>query len=240
MTDAVLEDLQFENLKIYQPKLGYRFTSDSVILANFVKSKPDDKIIEFCSGCGVIAILLQKKLSLKKIYGIELQKELFDLSMTSLKTNFQEEHIFFINDKIQNFENYFKNETFDIVVSNPPYFKSNAGLSNKNSQKNIARHDLFLSLEEFIYFGSKALKFGGNLYFCYDAKRISEILVLLNKYNMAPKEIFFSQGGKFANPSTIFIKAQKGAKLGTTIFPNLITNDGEKYLATIPHLFNKE
>ena len=56
-----LEDLQCNGLKIIQNKNLYTFTSDSVILANFVKTKANDIAVEIGAGCGVISILAQAK-----------------------------------------------------------------------------------------------------------------------------------------------------------------------------------
>ena len=56
-----IEDLQFEGLKIIQDTEGYAFTSDSVLLANYVRFMPKSKVVEFCAGTGVISILLSKK-----------------------------------------------------------------------------------------------------------------------------------------------------------------------------------
>lgn len=233
-----IEDLQFENLKIVQPKCGYRFTSDSVILANFVKAKSDANVIEFCSGCGVISTLVLKKLNLKQIFGIELQPSLFALAQKSIKLNNLENKITFINDKIQNYLKYFKHEQFDVVVCNPPYYKVGSGAQNENQEINIAKNEIHLTLDEFLQISSTALKFGGNLYFCHNANRLFEIFINLKKFGLTPKEMFFSQGGEFANPTTVFIRAQKGARSGIKVFPNLITNKDGNYIATIKKLFN--
>lgn len=235
-----VEDLQFENLKIIQPKVGYRFTSDSIILANFVKAKPNQCVLELCSGCGVVSTLVLKKQNLKQIYGIEAQKSLFDLSLQSVKLNKLENQIFFINDKIQNYLAFFKKENFDVVICNPPYYKIGSGAQNENEQINIAKNEVMLNLNEFVSISANALKFGGNLYFCHDAKRLFEIFITLNKYNLTPKEMFFSQGGENANPSTVFIRAQKGAKQELKIYPNLLTKKNGEYITTIKNLFNKE
>lgn len=232
-----IEDLQFENLKIIQSKSGYRFTSDSIILANFVKAKPNAKVIEFCSGCGVISTLVLKKQNLKQITGIEMQSSLFELAQKSVILN-KLGQITFINDKIQNYLKHFKHEQFDIVICNPPYYKVGCGAQNENQEINLAKNETELTLDEFLKISSTALKFGGNLYFCHNPNRLFEIFLCLKKYNLVPKEMFFSQGGENANPSTIFLRAQKGANPGIKIYPNIITNKNGSYIATIKNLFN--
>ena len=78
----VLDDLQLNNLKIIQNKKHYCFTSDSVLLSNFVKTGPKDNVLELCSGCGVISILVNEKCKPKRVVGIELDKILFDIALS--------------------------------------------------------------------------------------------------------------------------------------------------------------
>ena len=52
-----LEDLECNNLKIWQDKKLYTFTSDAVILANFIKLKASETAVEIGGGSGVISVL---------------------------------------------------------------------------------------------------------------------------------------------------------------------------------------
>ena len=88
-----IEDLQCKGLKIIQNKNYYTFTSDSVILANFVRLKERDVCVEIGAGCGVISILLSAKNSFKKITAFELQPEMAQLADKNVKLNNLEEKI---------------------------------------------------------------------------------------------------------------------------------------------------
>ena len=55
-----------KNLKIYQLKDGFRFSVDPIILVDFFQGKPEGKILDIGSGCGIIPILLAKKKGMKK------------------------------------------------------------------------------------------------------------------------------------------------------------------------------
>ena len=85
--NEVLDDLQLNNLMIIQNKNNYRFTSDSVLLSNFVKVGHKDFVVEFCSGSGVISILVNEKYKPKNIIGFELQSELCEMSNRTLLYN---------------------------------------------------------------------------------------------------------------------------------------------------------
>ena len=123
----VLDDLQLNNLKIIQNRKHYCFTSDSVLLSNFVKTGPKDNVLELCSGCGVISILVNEKCKPKRVVGIELDKILFDMSVRSVQYN-GINNITFICDDAKNILNYEKRQSFDVVVCNPPYFKATSSI----------------------------------------------------------------------------------------------------------------
>lgn len=230
-----LEDLQCEGLKIVQNKNLYTFTSDSVILANFIKLKPKEKAVEIGSGSGVISILLTKKSRFTHITGFEIQKELFDMSNKSLMIN-DIKNITFINDKIQNFSKYFKPGEIDVVFSNPPYKKEGSAKLSENKSKAIARHEKNLPLYELIDLTAKILKFGGRFYVVYDADRSAELIYELVKKGIEPKRMFFTQNGK-GKTTLVVIEAVKGGKHGVIVLPELTTNDSDgKYLDSLKKL----
>ena len=83
--------MQFEGLKIIQADGGYKFSTDSVLLANFGKAKPNDIYVDLCSGSGVVAILFSCKNKIKKSYAVEIQPRLADMAQRSVEENGLEE-----------------------------------------------------------------------------------------------------------------------------------------------------
>ena len=86
-SDENLDDLEFRNLKIIQRKDGYKFSTDSVLLANFGKAKQNDVYVDLCSGSAVVAILFSCKNNIKKSYAVELQPALADMAKRSVILN---------------------------------------------------------------------------------------------------------------------------------------------------------
>ncbi len=218
-----LDDLQFKGLKIFQNKDLYSFTSDSVVLANFLKIKKGEKAVEIGSGSGVISILASRKTNADFIFGFEIQKKLFDLSIKSLALN-DISNVKFINDDIRNFKKYFKEETFDVVFSNPPYKKQGSSIVNSNDSKAIARHETFLPLKDLVMVANKLLKFGGRAYFIYDADRSAEMIYELKNMKLEPKRMFYTTNGK-GQVVLFVVEAVKGGKCGVKVYENLQTND---------------
>ena len=86
-TSERLDDLNLDGLKIIQKIDGYGFTSDSVLLANFVKTKKNDVCLEIGTGSGVISILVNYKEKPHKIYAFEIQEEVAKLAKRNIELN---------------------------------------------------------------------------------------------------------------------------------------------------------
>lgn len=217
-----LEDLQCKGLKIIQNKNYYTFTSDSVILANFITTKKRDKCVEIGMGCGVISILLSAKQSFDKIIGFELQKEMSMLAKKNVELNHLIEKIEVVNDDIKNHAKYFENGSIDVVFSNPPYMVG--GGENKNVVRDKARHEKSLPLHELTDVASKMLKHGGKFFLVYTAQRCAEVIHSLIDNKLEPKRMFFTQNGR-GKVVLMVVEAVKGGKHGVKVLPELVTNE---------------
>ena len=107
-----IDDLGINDLKIIQNKEYFCFGTDSVLLANFVKSENSNNVIlDLCSGSGVIPIILSAKKKYKKIFGVELQSEMYDLFDRNIKINNLEDSIISINENVKNIKDIRKKIT---------------------------------------------------------------------------------------------------------------------------------
>ena len=154
-----IDDLEFKNLKIIQKENGFCFGIDSVLLSDFAKDiRNNSKVLDLGTGTGILSILLSEKTKLKKIYGIELQKDIADMAKRSVILNDLQNKIEIINIDINNLQNIFELNSFDSIVTNPPYKNENTGKINDNEYKYISRHETTASLSDFIKISFKMLK----------------------------------------------------------------------------------
>ena len=210
-----LDDLQFNNLFIIQEKDGYCFTSDAISLANFVKAKKNSKMVDLCSGSGVIGILAHAKNNASKTILVEIQNTLADMSKRTLEYN-TISNIEVVNTPLQDVNLTIGRGVFDVVMCNPPYKKAGtAKMLNEKESIAIARHELKVNLEEIVSEASKLLKFGGEFYTVNKEERLADLIVYLKKYGLEPKELRIRKSSKHAN--IILLKAKKGGKSGMTI-----------------------
>ena len=208
----VINDLfDYKNLKIVQNEDYFKFSIDSILLAEYVKiTKNDNKIIDLCSGNLPIPFILNYKYG-KKIDAVEIQKEIYNYGLESLKINNKKDWINYYNEDVKNLVNILEKESYDVVACNPPYFKDS--IKNDNLIKSIARHEIKINLEDIIKIASYLLKNNKTFYMVHIPNRLDEIILLCNKYNMNIKEIVFVNNTN-KEPMLILIKAVKNSKIG--------------------------
>ena len=215
-----------KNLKIIQRSDYFNFSIDSLLVSEFVSIKKDTKnIIDLGTGNAVIPLFLSKKTS-AKIFGMEIQKISFELAQRNININNLNEQIYIIYDDMKNYKKYFLNGSFDIVVSNPPFFKFNGNkeLLNDLEQLSIARHEIEITLEELIQTASLLVKDRGYFYLVHRADRLAEIISALQKFNFEAKKIKFCYTTENKNAKIVLIEAIKNGKAGLTILPPLVIN----------------
>ncbi len=237
-----IDDLEYKNLKIIQKKDGFCFGIDSILLSDFSKNiKENSKVLDLGTGTGIIATLLCGKTKLKKIIGIEIQKEIADMAKRSIKLNKLENKFEIINENIINLEKIFEKNSIDAIVTNPPYKKKNSGIINENEKKLISRHEITATLEDFIKISQKLLKNNGEFYMVHRPERLVDIFEIMRKYKIEPKIIRFVHSNINKESKLVLIKGVKNAKPFLKIEKNLyIYNENGNYSDEILKIYNKK
>lgn len=238
----VINDLVgFKNLKIVQCNDFFNFSLDTVLLPNFVELKKNIKnIIDLGCGNAPIPLILSTKTK-EKIIGVEIQKEIYNLAVQTIKLNNLEKQIEIKNIDIKNIPNYYKLEFFDLILSNPPYFKkTNTSITNDNTVKTNARHETLITLEELVRVSSKMLKNKGALVLIQRTERLDEIIEIFSKYKLEAKRIRFVYPKKNTNSNLVLIEGIKNANRGLKVLPPLIVHkENGKYSKEILKMFER-
>mgnify|MGYP000144319296 CR=1 FL=1 len=207
-----IEDLGDRGLKIIQASGSYRFSVDSILLFNFIKVKNYEKIIDLGTGSGIIPLLLFGKKEGLSIYGIELQKDLADMARRSVELNKLQNDIIIIQEDFRNLKNIFKNQQFDVVVSNPPYISLGQGKINPSNSRAIARHEIKGNLEDIISVSNYLLKNKGRIYLIYRSTKLIKLILTLKKYGIEPKVVKFIHPRQGKNANLVLLEGIKGGK----------------------------
>lgn len=218
--------LGYKNFKIVQNDEWFVFSLDSVLLPNFVRlNKSDKAILDIGTGNAPIPLILSTKTD-AIIYGIEIQKDVYDMAVESVNLNSCSNQIKLINDDVNNIDKYFKPEFFDVIVSNPPYFKLNKdSIINKANSKALARHEITLDLKHLIQIASKYLKNNGKFAMIHRTERLTEVLSLLSEYKLEPKRVKLIFPKKYSDSNLFIVEAVKNANPGIKSLTHIIIHD---------------
>jgi len=211
-----IDDLEIKNMKIIQNKDGFCFGIDSVLLSDFAKEiKDGTRVVDLGTGTGILGILLCAKTNLKEITGIEIQEDVAEMAQKSILLNHLEDRFKILNINIKEIKNNKKinleKNSFDYVVTNPPYKKINTGKINENEKKLISRHEWKANLNDFIENANYLLKDKGTLFMVHRPDRLADILEKMRKEKIEPKEIRFVYPKVNKQPNLILIKGIKNA-----------------------------
>ncbi len=190
---------------------------------------------------GIVAILLEAKANVEKIYGIEIQKELADMAVRSVIMNGQDNKIEIINDDLMNIEKIIKPASIDVVTVNPPYQKKGTGIINDLDTKTISRHEVLCSLEDIIEKSAKILKTDGTFFMVHKIERLVDILSIMRAKKIEPKRIRFVHPTYNKAPNLVLVEGLKNGKPFLKVDdPIYVYNEDETYTDNILEIYNKK
>ncbi|MBQ0140441.1 MAG: tRNA1(Val) (adenine(37)-N6)-methyltransferase [Kurthia sp.] len=228
--DERLDYLLAEELRIIQSPSVFSFSLDAVLLSKFV-NVPHHKgsIIDLCAGNGAIPLFLSARTK-ATITAVELQERLADMATRSVKYNDLEQQIKIVLGDVKTIAPVLGIEKHDVVTCNPPYFLAHEA-SDKNLKEHmaIARHEIYLKLDEMIYTTGKLLKQGGKAAFVHRPGRLLDIVTAMRANRIEPKRIQFVYPKKGKEANTLLIEGIKDGKPDLKILPPLYVygEDGE-------------
>lgn len=203
----------------------HRFGTDAFLLASFSHARYKDITADFCSGNGIVALLLERDFSPKKIYALEIQKKAFDQIGLSIKNSEIE------NDKIipvhADLKDFKFDEELDLITCNPPYKINGTGIKNNTESCSIARHEMLCTINDVCRSASRNLKFGGRLCVCNRPERLCDIMVAMRESGLEPKRVRFVSKNKNTAPWLVLVEGRKGSKPFMKVEPQLYTQSDD-------------
>lgn len=233
--------LNYKDMYIYQNDDWFSFSIDSVLLADFTNiNLRDKKIIDFCTGNAPVPMLLSYKTK-ANIVGVELQEEIYNLAVKSVMENKLSDKIEIINYDVKNISDIYNSDSFDVVTCNPPYFETlNIDLQNSNEIKNIARHEVRISLEDVVKSASYLLKNGKKFVMVHRPDRLVEIIDLFRKYRLEPKRIRLCYPKKGLKANVLLIEGIKNGNKGIVFEePLYVHNSDGSYTDEVRKMFGE-
>ena len=163
-----------------------------MLLSDFAKEiKKGSEVLDLGTGTGIISILLCGKTNLKHITGIEIQEDVYKMAQKSIELNNLQDRFSIINEDIRNLSKKFPANSFDAIVTNPPYKKENTGLKNEDKVQFISRHEVMCNLEDIAKTAASLLNSNCSIYMIHRPDRLVDIIQTFKKYKLEPKKIRF-------------------------------------------------
>ena len=207
-------------IRVVQEKNGYRFSLDAILLAGFARLKGGERVADLGTGIGIIPLILaQKGEGAGEIVGVEIQEKLAELAQTNVHNNGLEDIIHIYQGDIKEIDDLFPPSSFDVVVTNPPYYRVSSGRINPSSQKAIARHEVMCTIDDVLQAASYLLKEGGRIFIIFPAHRSVTLFDSLRSAMLEPKTLRWVHSWENEDAKFILTEASKGGREGVEVLP---------------------
>lgn len=228
------------DIRLYQPRSGYRFSVDSLLLFNFINLKRVERIADLGAGSGIIGILLAKKYNESTVSLFEIQPALLESARRNIEINSLQERVEALNVDMKEIPSFYPSlkSSFDIVASNPPFRKMKSGRINPYEGKAIARHEIAIDLQGLVTVSEFLLRPGGRLFIIYHPSRLSEVVIAFRKKGIEVKRLQFIHSNIFTEAKMVLVEGVRGGRTGLKVEkPFFIYNENGEYTGEMKSVY---
>ncbi len=207
-------------LVVRQHRDGYRFSIDAALLAAFVETGPDTRIVDLGCGCGIVAFLLAHREPSCQVVGVEIQAGLAALARDNVALNRLETQVAILEKDVRRLQRSSCGKG-DLVVANPPYRSTGSGRINPDGERACARHEILGNLNDFAAAACRLLDPGGRFAAVYPASRGVDLFLALRKAGLEPKRLRLVHSRPGGGARLMLVQAIKGAGPALDVAPPL-------------------
>lgn len=214
---------------------SFPLSTDSMALAGFVRLPKNARVLDLGSGCGTLGLLLCAGDAGCHVTGIELCREDHLTALENARQNHIAHRLTSICGDLRHFSDFLPSGSFQICVSNPPYFTG--GYQSQTLSR--ARHTDTCSLADLFAAAGKALCFGGDFYLIHKPEMLAQLCIQASQHQLEPKQLMLLRHKEDGPVNLVLMQCRKGAKPGLIIRESaLYAQDGTPtdYYRTIYHL----
>ena len=205
---------------------GFPLGPDSVLLADFARgSGKIRRIADLGCGAGVLTVLLLQKLPASAAFGIEIQPEAAEACRENLKLNGLSDRAEIRCGDLRERGDLPEAGSFDLVVTNPPYFAAGSGYTAPEEHRAAARDERFCTLHDVCRAAAYLCRWGGSFAVVHRPERLSELLCAMTASGLEPKRLRLVSPRSDRAPSLVLVEGRRGGKPGLTIEPPLVLQD---------------
>lgn len=211
-----------ENLRLIQKTRGLTFGTDAFLLAAYIRPQAKATAVELGGGTGIVSLLLAARKKIKHVTAVEIQPAFAELIERNAKLNGLEATVSARCASVCNITAADFGGEVDLVLSNPPYMKCNAGKRNLEDEKYIARHEVCGRIDDFCAAAGRLLRHGGRFVCVWRPDRFSELFSALHAAHLEPKRMTFVHADAHAEPCMVLLEAVKFGAPAMRVTPPLL------------------
>ncbi len=217
-----LDDLQLNGYRIWQNSKFFRFGTDGVLLADYARCKKKERIIDLCSGTGIVAFQLLARGDAAQVDALELQPYLCRLMERSAAENQCADRLRILEGDLREIRSLAAGGSYDVVTVNPPYEPMGRGILGQNPHRELARREVACTLSDVIDAAAYLLKSGGRLIMVHRPFRLPEIFAALEKGRFAVARMQLVEGHQGERPMLVLLEAVLHGRREPIIEPTLV------------------
>ena len=211
-----------EHLRLIQKKQGLTFGTDAYLLAAYVRPQKSGRAVDLGSGTGILPLLLVARDKIGTVHAAEIQPAFAELIERNAALNGFSERIRAVCKDVRELTPEDVGGEVDLVVSNPPYMRPNAGKKNEWDEKYIARHEVFGGIADFCGAAGRLLRYGGRFVSVLRPDRLADLVAALRQAGMEPKRMTLVYADASAEPCMVLTEAVKGSAPDLRVTPPLL------------------
>ena len=200
----------FNGFTLEIPPGGFPLSTDSMVLAHFIKLPRSAKVLDLGSGCGTLGVLLCARDPDCTVTGFELTEHAHRAAQENIRANGLQSRMESICADLRQIPELLPQGSFSLCVSNPPYF-SGGPVSHRTP---LARREDGCTLAELLKSAAWALKYGGDLYLVHRPERLGEIIAQAAPFRLEAKRLGLLRHAEGQRPNLILLQLRKGGKPG--------------------------
>ena len=205
-----LDELSGYDLRIIQPRHGYRFSVDPLLLADFAAVRRGERCVDLGTGCGVVALLLARLGEDCSVTGIEFQQVMADIATRNVLLNGLAQRVEIVEEDVVSLKSHFPVDSFDLVVSNPPYRRPGTGKVSPRAGRDDSRHESTATLADFLAAAKYLVKPSGRICLIYHTCRLAELMAQAAQQKLAPLKLRMVHGNSKAQARMFMVELAKG------------------------------
>jgi tRNA1Val (adenine37-N6)-methyltransferase len=227
--------MQFDELwkdgpKYTQEQGVFPLGSDSVWLGGFVSLSGVKSALDIGCGGGALSIMLLGRKPSVKTYAVDISKKAVELTRKNAEVNGYD--INAVCGDIKNYRELFITDEntvnsdlsgyFDLVITNPPYFREGSGKKAAGNERALAREENECSLDDICKAAAYFCRWGGRFAVVYRPERLSQLCCAMTANGIEPKRMKFVLKTAENRPIVVLVEGRRGGKPGLKIEPPLI------------------